>query len=210
VAKPAITTTYTVVGYGSDQCFTDTARLRIVVIPLPQIQLGIDTTVFVGSDISLQPQLSNDVTSILWSPSSYLSCTNCYNPVASPKDDISYVATVKNNFGCVAADAIKIKLLCTDAVVFIPNSFTPNKDGVNDIFYPRGKGIRTVNYFRVFNRWGELVFEKKNFNVDDKSTGWDGTYQGKELPTDVFVYSTEMVCDGGQTFTMKGSIMIIR
>ena len=99
---------------------------------------------------------------------------------------------------------------CTDEGVLIPNRFSPNKDGVNDIFYPRGKGVRTINYLRIFNRWGELIFEKTNFNIDDKNMGWDGTYMAKDLPTDVFVYSTEMICDGGQSFSLKGTIMIIR
>ena len=210
VAKPTATTTYTVVGYGSDHCFTDTARISIAVIPLPQIKLGNDTTLVVGSDIHFQPQLSNDVSGILWTPSSFLSCITCRNPISTPKDDINYIATVKNYFGCIASDTIKIKLKCTDEGVFIPNSFTPNKDGVNDIFYPRGKGVRTINYLRIFNRWGELIFEKTNFNIDDKNMGWDGTYMGKDLPTDVFVYSTEMICDGGQSFSLKGTIMIIR
>jgi gliding motility-associated-like protein len=210
VAKPSATTIYTAVGYGSDQCFTDTASVRIVVVPLPQIKLGNDTILFVGSDIHLQPQLSNDVKSILWSPPSYLSCSGCRIPLSTPKTDINYVATVKNAFGCAASDTIRIKLKCTDSGVFLPNTFTPNRDGVNDIFYPRGKGVKIINYLRVFNRWGELVFEKKDFNIDDKSAGWDGTYKGKDLRTDVFAYSTEMVCDGGETFTLKGSIMIIR
>ncbi len=210
MAKPQTTTTYTVVGYGSDQCFTDTGSVHIIVNPLPQINLGNDTTILVGSDIYFKPQLSSDVSSISWTPSSYLSCTACHTPTTSPKEDMKYIAVVQNSFGCTATDTINIKLKCTDAGVFIPNSFTPNKDGVNDIFYPRGKGIRTISYFRIYDRWGELLFERRNFNINDKNMGWDGTYLGKDLPTDVFVYSAEMVCDGGESFTLKGTIMIIR
>ena len=210
IATPAANTTYTVVGYGSDKCFTDTASIKIVVHPLPRVNLGRDTTLLVGSTIYLQPQLSNDVTKILWTPSFYLSCITCTNPLISPKENINYITTVQNSFGCTATDTLKIKLQCTDSGLFIPNSFTPNKDGVNDVLYPRGKGIKTIKYFRIFNRWGELIFEKRDFNIDDKNMGWDGTYMGKDLPTDVFVYSTEMICDGGESFALKGTIMIIR
>lgn len=95
-------------------------------------------------------------------------------------------------------------------IVFIPNSFTPNNDGVNDIFYIRGAGVKIVKHFMIFNRWGELLFEKDNFMVDDKRMGWDGTYKGKALPTGVFVYTAQLVCDNDEVFQMKGTITIIR
>ena len=117
---------------------------------------------------------------------------------------------VTNSEGCSATDTISISLKCSGSVVFIPNTFTPDGDGLNDIFYPRGRGIKRVNYFRVFNRWGELIFEQKNFNIDDRTRGWDGRFNGKYLPPDVFVYTTEMVCDNNETFLLKGTIMIIR
>ncbi|MDX2048382.1 MAG: PKD domain-containing protein [Chitinophagaceae bacterium] len=210
VAGPAVTTVYKVVGYGNDDCFTDTASVKVEVIPLPVINAGRDTTLLVGSVIPLLTQASSDVTGYQWSPSTYLSCSNCSAPVSAPKDNITYTVTARNSFGCKTSDTVKIQLQCSSSVVFIPNSFTPNNDGVNDIFYPRGRGIRNIKYFRIYNRWGELIFERSNFNIDDKSAGWDGTFKGEKLATGVFVYSTEMLCDNNEPFSLKGTIMIIR
>ncbi|MGV3658212.1 MAG: PKD domain-containing protein [Chitinophagaceae bacterium] len=210
LARPAQTTTYQVVGYGADQCFTDTADVRISIVPLPEVSAGNDTTVQVGSVVTLRAITSPDVTKVLWSPAEYLSCTDCKTPLSALREPMEYTVSVSNSFGCVATDTVKVHLQCANSVVFIPNTFTPNGDGVNDVFYPRGVGIKSVRYFRIFDRWGELIFEKGSFPIDDKRSGWDGTFRGKPLPTGVFVYTTEMICDNGEVFTLKGSIMIVR
>ncbi|WP_336517350.1 PKD domain-containing protein [Pollutibacter soli] len=210
IAKPEVTTTYTVTGYGTDQCFTSEQQVTITVIPLPEVELGRDTSVYSGDSFIINSKVSNDVVSYTWAPSNTLSCTNCPAPVASPISAITYKLTVANAQGCKASDDLRVSLACSDKDVFIPNTFTPNGDGANDIFYPRGKGIRSVKYLRIFNRWGELVFENKDFNIDDKKAGWDGVYKGQKLPSGVFVYSIQMVCDNGQRIDKSGSIMIVR
>ena len=210
MARPAQTTTYKVVGYGADQCFTDTADVRINIVPLPSVSAGNDTTVQVGTVVPLRALTSTDVTKILWSPAEYLSCIDCKTPLSALREPMEYTVSVSNSFGCIATDTVKVHLQCANSVVFIPNTFTPNGDGANDVFYPRGVGIKSVKYFRIFDRWGELIFEKGSFPIDDKRSGWDGTFRGKALPTGVFVYTTEMICDNGEVFTLKGSIMIVR
>jgi gliding motility-associated-like protein len=117
---------------------------------------------------------------------------------------------VRNQYQCEASDTRTIKLLCNSESVFVPNTFTPNGDGMNDVWYPRGAGIRQVKFLRVFNRWGQLIFERLNFNTDDRSAGWDGTYKGQLLSPDVFVYSLGMVCDNGQVIETKGNVMVVR
>jgi gliding motility-associated-like protein len=209
-ASPATTTTYTVAGFGLDQCFTDTATITVTVVPLPTVTVGRDTTIMVGVSFPLRPAYSADITQYKWSPSDYLSCTNCPNPITTPLKGILYTITVTNSLGCTASDQQQISLICNSEGVFIPNTFTPNGDGVNDVFYPRGQGIRAVRYLRIFNRWGQLVFERTNFNTDDRSAGWDGTYKGQKLPGDVFVYSAQAVCDNGQAVELKGTVMIVR
>ncbi len=210
VAKPYITTAYTVTGFGKDECFITEKQVTITVIPLPVVQPGRDTSVYGGSSFPIHLNVSSDVTQYSWSPSTYLSCTNCAAPVASPRENIIYKVTVANAEGCRASDELSITLACSDAQVFIPNTFTPNHDGANDVFYPRGKGIKTVKRIRIFNRWGELVFEKKDFNIDDKGAGWDGVYKGEKLGSGVFVYAMQMVCDNGQLIDKSGSIMLVR
>ncbi len=86
-----------------------------------------------------------------------------------------YYASVTNEFGCVGTDSMNIKTFCLNTQVFIPNAFSPDGDGVNDILMVRGKGIGQVRSFRIFSRWGELVFEKTNFQPNDPALfGWDG------------------------------------
>lgn len=95
-------------------------------------------------------------------------------------------------------------------MVFIPNSFTPNGDGKNDVFYPRGQGLKVIKTFRIYNRWGELLFEKDNFNLNDEQYGWDGSYKGDIPKPDVYVYLIEAVCYTGDDVFIKGDVTIIR
>jgi gliding motility-associated-like protein len=208
--KPTNTTTYTVTGFGADSCFTQIKSVTVTVIPLPTVDAGNDTTVMVGSSFALKPAYSPDVTKWIWTPSQYLDCIDCPSPVSTPRSEVNYLLTVQNQYQCEASDSRTVKLLCNNESIFLPNTFTPNGDGTNDVWYPRGRGISAVRYLRVFNRWGQLIFERQNFNADDRSAGWDGTYKGQKLPPDVFVYSLGMICDNGQLVDVKGNVMIVR
>ncbi len=108
------------------------------------------------------------------------------------------------------SDKVSINLICNAESVFLPNTFTPNGDGMNDTWYPRGGGIRQVKYLKVFNRWGQAIFERSNFNTEDRSAGWDGSYKGQPLPGDVFVFTMAVTCDNGQVIESKGNVMIVR
>ena len=92
----------------------------------------------------------------------------------------------------------------------MPNTFSPNGDGMNDIYYPRGRGINTIRSLRIFNRWGQMVYERKNFNANDASAGWDGTFKGARLSPDVYVYILDLSCENNSIITMKGDITLIR
>jgi gliding motility-associated-like protein len=94
--------------------------------------------------------------------------------------------------------------------MFIPNTFSPNGDGMNDLFYPRGSGIFTIKSIKIFSRWGEIIFEKNNFNANDASKAWDGTFKGKKLNSDVFVYMVEVVCDNNEKLVFKGNVALIK
>ena len=156
------------------------------------------------------PHISSDVTGVVWSPSSGIIARNYPGITVKPVESIEYTVEVKNNGGCRARDKISIYVLCDNTNVFVPNTFSPNGDGANDIFYPRGSGVFAVRSIRIFNRWGEVVFEKANFNANDASSGWDGTFKGKKLSPDVFVYALEVVCSNNQTLVFKGNIALIK
>ncbi|MBK8610499.1 MAG: gliding motility-associated C-terminal domain-containing protein [Chitinophagaceae bacterium] len=144
-----------------------------------------------------------------WIPGTGLSCTNCPSPVLNVTNDVSYNVTVSNIYGCVARDNISIFTFCKNSQVFVPNAFTPDGDGLNDVLMVRGKGI-FVKTFRIFNRWGQLVFEKTNFNPNDKQYGWDGRVRGIMATPDVFVYTAEVICDNGIMYTYKGNTTLLK
>ncbi|MBC9930697.1 PKD domain-containing protein [Chitinophaga qingshengii] len=210
IAKPAATTTYQVVGYDNAGCFTDTAKATVTVRPTPQINLGPDMEIASGSVVPIPAVGSSDIVKVSWTPITYLSCFDCLAPVATPKGDMTYHVTVVNQYGCLATDDIHIKTVCNGGNVFIPNTFSPNGDGTNDIFYIRGRGMQTVRVFRVYNRWGQLMFERFGINADDPSFGWDGRYKGAPLNPDVYVYYAEVICDSGESIIMKGNVTLIR
>jgi gliding motility-associated-like protein len=202
---------YTVTASDSANCFFDTASIFIKVFPIPTVEAGPDQTIEVGSKgVQLHATGSPDVVLWKWSPSPGLSCIDCPDPNAAPKQTTQYTVEVKNEGECAAKDNLTIYVICNQGNLFIPNTFSPNGDGMNDRFYPRGKGVFMIKSLRVFNRWGEMVFERLNFNPNDASAGWDGKYKGKQLSPDVFVYECEIVCENNQLLSYKGDVTLLQ
>ena len=208
--SPNNTTTYTVIGRDNDHCFADTGNVLITVFPIPAVFAGQDTTVNTGSTVQLAPTYSKDVITYNWTPATGLSCTNCASPKADIKGTATYRVTATNQGGCAAADDVTITSVCNGDNFFIPNTFSPNGDGMNDVFYVRGKGINLVHSLRVFNRWGQTVFEKRDFMANDQNAGWDGKINGKIADMDVYVYIVEMYCDNANIVPYKGNVALIR
>lgn len=209
-ATPPATTTYTVAGTDSAHCFTEHVSVTITVNPLPTVNAGGDITVGAGMPVPLHITNSSDVTSWAWAPPNGLSCDSCADPEASPVGNTFYTVTVRNTEGCSAQDTMTVFVTCGGGNVFIPNTFSPNGDGMNDVFYPRGKGVNLIKSFRVFNRWGQLVFERYNFAINDRSAGWDGTVGGQKVSPDVFVYMCEVICENNQVLLFKGDVTLLR
>lgn len=209
IATPATTGIYKVVGYDSAGCFTDTATAVLSVRDLPVVGTIADTVLLAGTSLPLPTTGSSNVVSYTWAPASYLDCAGCQSPVSTPRSSVNYTVTARTSYGCEASDTVKVVLRCEESSVFIPNTFTPNKDRRNDVFYPRGKGIRLIKYFRVYNRLGELVFERRNFQINDASQGWDGAFNGNAISNNVFNYVAEMICDGGGSFMYKGTVLLL-
>ena len=141
-----------------------------------------------------------------WSPTLGLSNSNIANPQAVIDQTMIYTLTVTDGM-CFGTDTVIIKVvdsICSLPYVFVPNAFSPNKDGHNDKLYVRGPYIESF-IFRVFDRWGELVWECTTL-----TEGWDGTYKGKLLDPDVYDYYLEVTCLGGLQNIFKGNITLIR
>jgi len=210
IVTPADDITYTAVGYDPFLCYSDTHYVKISVRPLPVVHAGPDLQVFYGSENRLNGTGSADVRTWNWSPPDYLSCVNCPNPVSRPFDDMLYILKGTTAYGCIAVDTIFIKASCAEANVRIPTAFTPNNDGVNDVLLVSGDGVRRVRSFKVFNRWGNVVHERHNFIPGDLSSSWNGRVMGVDAPAAGYVYIAELECSGGEVFTRKGTIVLIR
>lgn len=210
VAKPESTTSYQVIGYGSDACFTDTANVTVTVHPSPVVDIGGDRVMSAGTSMVLNVTGSDDITSWDWYPAKWLDCYTCPNPEVTPQANITYNITATNRFGCTSVTLLPIRLICDGASAFIPNSFSPNGDGMNDIFYVRGRGINSIKSFRIYNRWGQLVFERNRCQSDDPSCGWDGRFGGTVLNPDVYIYYVEVTCNGNEPMLLKGNITLLR
>jgi gliding motility-associated-like protein len=209
-ASPSASTLYTLTAKDSLQCFTSTASVYIKVYPIPTVEAGPDATIIVGNSVQLHATGSADVTRWRWVPAYNLSCINCPDPVAAPKKTTQYTLEVRNAGGCFNKDLLTIFVNCNNGELFFPNTFSPNGDGMNDRFYPRAKGTFIIRSMRVFNRWGELMFEKLNFTANDASAGWDGTYKGRVLPPDVFIYAMEVQCENNEVLKYSGNVTLIQ
>ena len=208
VATPEVSVTYTVIAQYAG-CIPDTNYITVKVNPLPRVATGPGQTIVDGASANLSSTGTNIFTRS-WTPSETLNCDSCADPIATPPSTTTYYINVRSLFGCTASDSVLIKVICDASQIFIPNSFTPNNDGVNDVFYPRGTGISQVKSFRIYNRWGELLFEKDNFDINDVNAAWNGSYMGGTPRPDVYVYVFEGICSNGEPIMIKGDVTIIK
>ncbi len=144
----------------------------------------------------------------LWFPPTGLDDPTSQDPLATPEVTTTYYVTITDTSGlCTRTDSVTIYVIeqiCGDPDIYVPNAFSPNKDGQNDMLYVRGNNIEEL-YFTVYNRWGQMVFETR-----DQSIGWDGIFKGMEADPAVYVYYLEATCIGKETFFKKGNITLIR
>lgn len=182
--------------FGCDSTIITTLNVR----PNPIANAGKDTTINIGNSITL---LGKGGPSYSWDPPTGLSCSSCENPTASPGGDISYVLTVTNEYGCMDTDTIHISVDQSTAF-YLPNIFSPNNDGNNDVFRIRGNGFKSVNMF-IYNRWGQKVFE-----TTDPANGWKGRHLGKESPTGVYVYHVYVEMYTGEVIEENGNVTLVR
>lgn len=208
IASPHVTTVYNVTAW-EGSCPPDSQKITVIVWPKPIVNAGSDETIVSGQSVMLNATGSN-TNQFIWSPINTLSCSDCSNPTAKPIVTTMYKVVAISSKGCKSSDSVQVNVICDQSQVFIPNTFTPNGDGQNDIFFPRGAGLKIVDKFSIYNRWGELVYEQRNFQLNDENAGWNGSYKGKEITSDVFVYYIEGTCDGGEKITWKGDISLIR
>lgn len=198
---PLGTTTYYVVVTNSDGC-KDTLQTDITVNPLPLIEaFPADTTVRYGDNAYLY---ASGGTFYSWSPSGTLNDAFSSAPVATPKATTAYIVTGANAFGCLATDTALVTIDFRNPVL-VPNAFSPNGDGLNDVFRVENIKFEKLLEFRVFDRWGKLVFD-----TNDPKKGWDGTVNGKPANLDVYYYHIRLGYADEHVETIKGDITLVR
>lgn len=127
--------------------------------------------------------------------------------VVSPEETTTYIVTGIDKDGCLASDTITVTVRnakCDETDVYIPNAFTPNGDGSNDIFIPRSHFIDEMELI-IFNRWGQEIFKST-----DKTVGWDGTFNGKPVSPDAYAYYLKVICVNAETYLKRGNVTLIR
>lgn len=139
-----------------------------------------------------------------WWPSFGLSATNISNPIATVANDMTYYLKASTPEGCESIDSIKIRIY-KGPEIYIPSAFTPDHDGLNDILKPFCVGLKRLDYFKVFNRYGEVVFLSKSYHG-----GWDGKFKGKDQPSGTYIWIVSGLDYLGNTIAKKGTIILIR
>ncbi|WP_299707711.1 gliding motility-associated C-terminal domain-containing protein [uncultured Pontibacter sp.] len=167
-----------------------------VTVPSPSANAGPDATIMLGRTVQLQ---ASGGTKYSWSPAEGLSDPTVANPYANPKETTTYTLTVTNEAGCVSTDEVTITV---QQLVYVPNTFTPNHDGVNDVWE-----ILNIEQYQnckvqVFNQWGNVVFSSVGYKIP-----WDGRQNGKELPIATYYYLIQL---DGQEKPLSGSITIVK
>ncbi len=200
------TTTFTVTAE-SDVCNSNTTDVTVFIQEGPEVLLPEAQSFVPGSAVTLSPLTDGDGTyTYNWSPNRDISCTNCANPSVSPDSTTLYIVEISNEWGCVTTDSVLLKPLydCLENIVIVPTGFSPNGDGKNDKL--RVLGLAEIQLFRVYNRWGELMFETTN-----PSEGWDGTFKSRPVNTDVFVWYVEAICPvDGSIISAKGDVTLLK
>lgn len=141
---------------------------------------------------------------LTWSPSIGLNTTYGFDPTAILQNDQKYFVTAITNAGCIAKDSVKIRVFNFPGVL-VPTAFTPNHDGLNDILRPRYNGIKRLDYFALYDRWGQLVFK-----TSDMDKGWDGTVNGQPQETQTYVWIINAEDFNGRKYQLRGTTTIIR
>ena len=181
--------------------------LYLVMIPDTSIQITY------GEEVQLFAYAENEQgpVSYLWYEpyEGTLSCLDCNDPVSSAKEGLVYLLTATDSVGCQAELKVRI-YVSKDNPVLVPTAFTPNGDKVNDLLLVHGRPGTIVERFRIYDRWGEVLFETGNFEVNSPVVGWDGNYRGKPMSAGVFIWQVEARLPDGKLQTFTGHTTLLR
>lgn len=183
---------------------TTTNQVTVTIVPEISVNAGPDVSIVTGETTQLIATVNNQPSSILWTPSTGLNATNVLNPKANPTATTTYRITVTNSQGCEATDDVVVTVI--PYCVKVENAFTPNGDGINDLWkvYDSYECLKNVTV-HVFNRYGKKVYESKDYR-----NNWQGTYDGKPIPDGTYYAVADFIFLGGKKVTVKTDLTILR
>lgn len=194
-------------------CVVDT---MISIAEPPEITLTLPPSIEVelgDSLVTLDPTIVSafPVDTFIWTPAENLSCYGCKNPRVLAVEPTTYTLTIVDVNGCSATAQVFVDI-DQNRNVYIPNVFSPNGDGINDKFQVfTGLGVSRINTFRVYDRWGELMFEEKEIlPSNDGTVGWDGEFRGQRMKPGMFVYAVEVEFIDGRELLYKGDFTLLK
>ena len=195
-ATPLITTNYTVTGTALNGCSGD-FHVTVTVNQLPTVECGNNFSINAGESVVLNAKGEGNYH---WYPAEGLSCTSCKTPMAMTLSTTTYYLLLTDSNGCTAKDSLTIKVY---QQIYIPSSFTPNGDDVNDVFYVYGDFLN-MN-LKIYNRWGELIFQSQNVLI-----GWDGKFKSLPVQEGSYIYTLNCIDNFNNARLYHGKIILIR
>lgn len=206
LAGPQVTTTYFISvtdTLGCPKPVKDSVMIKV--IPRVRAFAGNDTNVVAGQPLQL---IATGGTTYSWSPDMGITGRTLANPLVSlgeGVDSIIYTVRAYTQEGCYGDDDIKVRVFSTQPEIFVPSGFTPNADGKNDVLKPILAGMKKLDYFRIYNRWGQLLY-----STSEIGQGWDGNFGGVKQASGTYVYVAQAVNYKDQVVERKGTIVLIR
>lgn len=202
ISTPISNIDYTVYSSNVYGC-TDTDIVRIQVVSDALLDAGDDQTIYPGETAQLYA--SGNCSFFTWTPAAFLSDNKIKNPIATPPVTTQYFVVATTEYGCEAIDSVTIRI-SPESILDLPNAFSPGAGtSINDELRIIVRGMATLNFFRVYNRWGEMVFSTSDINK-----GWNGQYKGKPQPLGVYVYVLDATTSTGKRINKQGNITLIR
>ncbi len=202
VASPAVSTTYTVsVSSPGSGCASVNLTVTVTIRPLPVVDAGEDVTIEASSSVQLN--VTGTGTNYVWTPAVGLDNIHLKDPTASPMITTTYTVYAYNQYGCSDTDHVIVNVEAGPYILF-PNAFSPNHDGINDVFLPHYKDIKSID-LKIFNRWGELVFETRYLNI-----GWDGKFNGQDEGVGAYAFYATAVTDLDKIIFTKGNVTLMK
>jgi gliding motility-associated-like protein len=203
--SPLTSGNYSVTVVDANGCSVS-GSVNVTFSPYPVVDLGNDTTIFEGVGLTLSPSITpspSGTATYFWQPTEVLNCATCESVVVTTEDTTVITLVYADQYGCISSDSVVINTIPI-VPIYIPNAFSPNKDGANDVFKIYGGAFREF-YLTIHNRWGQKVFESNDFTEE-----WDGTFKGTEQEQGVYVYYLKAVTADLKVNTFKGSIVLLR